>query len=185
MVRYRRTLNRKHKRTLSSKDGNVVIGFCTRNLLMLDLDLHSEAVAKKFVKCYSKFHKLGSVLLLKTSDSTVADAFGNELNNYSAIFGKVLSWKEIMWHLKECLRLEMIEPAFLRLRKFGYITIRVNAILLVVLAMLSVYSGVASWTGKAIWAVPFANKEIFQVSMAFLDLLGAVFMLDLALEKQQ
>ena len=55
-------------------------------------------------------------------------------------------------------------------------------IMLIILAVISVYSGVASWTGAALWVVPFADKEIFQVSMAFADLLGAVFMLDLALE---
>jgi hypothetical protein len=56
-------------------------------------------------------------------------------------------------------------------------------ILLVILAIISVASGVASWTGVALWNVPFANKELFQVSMAFADLIGAVFMLDLTLEK--
>jgi hypothetical protein len=127
MVSTHRTLNIKRKFKRSSKDGNVVIGFCTRSLLMLDLDLHPIELVKNFVKKYSKTHKLGSVLLLKTSNSYVVDASGNKLDKYSAIFGKVLSWKEIRWHLKECRRLEMVEPAFLKLRKFGYITIRVNA----------------------------------------------------------
>jgi len=58
----------------------------------------------------------------------------------------------------------------------------IGRIMLIILAMLSVYSGVASWTGVALWVVPFANKEVFQVSMAFADLIGAAFMLDLALE---
>jgi hypothetical protein len=127
MVSIHRPLNRKNKLTRSSSDGNVVIGFCTACLLMLDLDLQPEAFVKKFVKKYSEAHKLGSVLLLRTSDNLTVDAFGNKLDKYSAIFGKVLSWKEIKWHLKECRRLKMIEPAFLRLRKFGFITIRVNA----------------------------------------------------------
>ena len=61
---------------------------------MLDLDLHTEAVAKKFVKSYSKFHELGSVLLLRTSDSTQRDLFGNELNKYAAIFGRILGGKK-------------------------------------------------------------------------------------------
>ena len=58
----------------------------------------------------------------------------------------------------------------------------VGKLCLCVLAVLSVYSGVASFTGVALWVVPFANKEVFQVSMAFLDLLGAAVMLRLALE---
>jgi sulfite exporter TauE/SafE len=56
--------------------------------------------------------------------------------------------------------------------------------ILMFLAGLSVYSGIASWTGVALWIVPFANKEIFQVSMAFADLLGAAFMLYLALDEK-
>jgi len=37
-------------------------------------------------------------------------------------------------------------------------------------------AGVASWTGLITWDVPFQDKPIFNVSMAFLDLLGAVFL---------
>lgn len=121
------TLDDKKATKLCSKDGNVVIGFCSNNVLMLDLDLHTEATAKAFVKSYSEFHKLGSVLLLKTSDSNQIDLFGNRLKKYAAIFGKPLSWDEISWHVKESRRLGMVERAFLNLRKFGYITIRVNA----------------------------------------------------------
>jgi len=127
MVNYQLTLDGKNRRNTRSKDGNVVIGFCSNNILMLDLDLHSEATAKAFVKSYSKFHKLGSTLLLKTSDSNQIDLLGNRLKKYAAIFGKPLSWDEILWHIKESRRLGMIERSFLNLRKFGYITIRINA----------------------------------------------------------
>lgn len=121
------TLDGKKATKQRSKDGNVVIGFCSNSILMLDLDLHTEATAKAFVKSYSEFHKLGSVLLLKTSDSNQIDLHGNRLKKYAAIFGKPLIWDEILWHMKECRRLGMIERSFLNLRKFGYITIRVNA----------------------------------------------------------
>ena len=57
----------------------------------------------------------------------------------------------------------------------------VARVALVVLAVLSVYSGIATWAGVFIWVVPFANKEVFQVSMAFADLIGAAAMLYLAL----
>ena len=127
MVSSQLALDGKKARNVYSKDGNVVIGFCTNNILMLDLDLHTEATAKAFVKSYSEFHKLGSVLLLKTSDSNQIDLLGNRLKKYAAIFGKPLIWDEILWHIKECRRLGMIERSFLNLRKFGYITIRVNA----------------------------------------------------------
>jgi hypothetical protein len=45
-----------------------------------------------------------------------------------------------------------------------------------------VFGGVASWSGVAQWNVPFPNKEIFQVSMAFADLLSAVFLILLAID---
>ncbi len=56
------------------------------------------------------------------------------------------------------------------------------SIINVVLALLQIYGGVASWTGLHIWNVPFANKEMFQISMACADLLAAVFLLYLASE---
>lgn len=127
MIGYQLTLDDKKSRNTHSRNGNVVIGFCSNNILMLDMDLHTEVTAKYFVKNYSKFHELGSVLLLKTSSSSQIDLFGNKLNKYSAVFGKPLSWDEILWHIKESRRLGMIERSFLNLRKFGYITIRVNA----------------------------------------------------------
>jgi hypothetical protein len=52
-----------------------------------------------------------------------------------------------------------------------------------ILGIFSTFSGVASWTGVAIWNVPFANKELFQVSMAFADLISAAFMFFLAIAK--
>ena len=54
--------------------------------------------------------------------------------------------------------------------------------MLCILAVASVFSGIASFTGVQMWSVPFVNREIFQVAMAFADLVGAAFMLTLALE---
>lgn len=48
-------------------------------------------------------------------------------------------------------------------------------------ALIEIYGGITSWTGITPWNVPFPNPEIFQVSMAFADLISAVFMLTLAL----
>ncbi len=127
MASYQSTLDGKKAIIPCYNEGNVVLGFCSNNILMLDLDLHTETVAKTFVRSYSKFHSLGSVLLLLTSASTQIDLSGNKLNKYSAVFGKPLSWEEICWHVKEARRLGMVERSFLALRKFGYITIRVNA----------------------------------------------------------
>lgn len=54
-------------------------------------------------------------------------------------------------------------------------------LMLLVLGLFEVWGGVASWTGVSIWNIPFANKELFQVSMAFADLISAAFMLYLVL----
>ena len=70
---------------------------------------------------------MGSSLVVKTSDNYLTDFFGNKLGKYCVVFGKPLSWEEISWHIKEARRLGMIERAFTKLRKFGYITERVNA----------------------------------------------------------
>ena len=50
-----------------------------------------------------------------------------------------------------------------------------------VLAIIMVFAGVASWAGTAIWNVPYQNG-LAQVSMAFADLISAVFMLYLVLK---
>lgn len=50
-------------------------------------------------------------------------------------------------------------------------------VLLFVLAAFSVFGAVASWSGLALWNVPFQNKELFQVTMGLMDFLAAVFML--------
>jgi len=52
------------------------------------------------------------------------------------------------------------------------------------LAVVSVFGAVISWSGIAIWNVPFADKTIFNITMAFIDFISAVFMLVLALGKQ-
>jgi len=54
-------------------------------------------------------------------------------------------------------------------------------ICLFILAIIEVFGGITSWSGLYTWNVPFPNKEIFQVSMAFADLISAVFMFALAL----
>ncbi len=53
-------------------------------------------------------------------------------------------------------------------------------VMLVILALVEISGGILSWSGASLWNIPFANKEIFQVSMAFADLVSAVFMLYLA-----
>lgn len=110
-----------------SKDGNVVLGFTSNTLLMLDIDYQAEETVLEFAEKYAKFHRLGSWVVLKTSEDYLTDFFGNRLGKYCIIFGRPICWEEIRWHIKEARRLGMIERAFTKLREFGYITIRVNS----------------------------------------------------------
>jgi len=115
------------ERSKHSNEGNIVLGLTSRSFLMLDIDLQNEEYAWKLVLNYATFHKLGSILFLRSSKSTQGDLFGNRLGNYLAIFGTTLQWKEIHWHITELRRLGIINKSFAKLREFGSITIRVNA----------------------------------------------------------
>lgn len=108
-------------------EGNVVVAYCSDTVLMLDIDNQTKEVVKDFATKYAKFHNLGSILIMKTSERGQLDLLGNKLESFAVIFGKCpLGWEEIQWHVTEARRLGMIERSFLKLRKFGYITIRVN-----------------------------------------------------------
>jgi hypothetical protein len=110
-----------------SDKGNVVLAYTSDCHLMLDCDLKREDEVVLFSEEYSKFHDLGSSAVWKTSDTPQVDLYGKRLGNYCIIFGKVLSWDEIQWHIGECYRQGMVNKGFTALRKFGSITIRVNA----------------------------------------------------------
>jgi hypothetical protein len=49
-----------------------------------------------------------------------------------------------------------------------------------IFAIVETVGGVASWCGVSMWNVPFADKALFQISMAFADLLAAAMMFWLA-----
>ncbi len=111
----------------TTPEGNVVLGFTSSNFLMLDVDDLIEYYVLDFAKEYAEFYKLGSLMVLRTSESTKTDLFGNRLGNYCIIFGKPLTWKEIQWHINETKKLGIINRSFAKLRDFGTITIRVNS----------------------------------------------------------
>jgi hypothetical protein len=69
----------------------------------------------------------GSSAVFKTSDTTQVNLFGKRLGNYCIIFGKVLSWDEIKWHVQEAYKSGVVNKSFKKLREFGFITIRVNS----------------------------------------------------------
>jgi len=112
---------------MKTEKGNVVLGYTSESVLMLDCDLKREDEVKEFARDYSLFHDLGSALAMLTSDSGQLDLYGKPVKNFCIIFGKILHWEEIRWHIQECYRLGMINKAFTALRKFGSITVRVNA----------------------------------------------------------
>jgi len=111
-------------------NGNVVIGATSNCNLSLDYDLKTESKAVRFTRKYAKFHDLGSALTILTSEVKQMDLSLNKdnlMNRYSAIFGKIIDKREVMWHVQEAYRLGMVDKAFTAMRKFGYVTIRVNA----------------------------------------------------------
>ena len=58
----------------------------------------------------------------------------------------------------------------------------IGRLVLFIMGIFESMGGVASWTGIIGWNVPFADKAAFNVSMAFADILAAVFLLHRALE---
>ena len=101
-------MNDEGKHSSIKDKGNVILAFTSDTVLMLDCDLKREDEVIEFAEEYAKFHKLGSVLVMKTSDSNQLDLYGNRLGNYCVIFGKPLSWEEIRWHIKEAYKLGML-----------------------------------------------------------------------------
>jgi len=109
------------------REGNVVLAYTSSCHLMLDCDLKREDEVVRFSEDYTKFHDLGSSGVWKTSDSSQVDLYGNRLGNYCIIFGKILSWDEVKWHVQEAFCNKMVNKGFVIIRKFGSITIRINA----------------------------------------------------------
>lgn len=59
----------------------------------------------------------------------------------------------------------------------------VGRILQFILGVILALGAVLSWTGVGLWNVPFPNVELFQVSMAILNILTAVFAFALAIDE--
>ena len=104
---------------------NAMISFFSNDFLGLDADEQSEEFIKDFAKTYSKFYNLGSVLIQRTSRIGRISKFG--LANYSIIFGKLLFWKQVDWHIDNTERLGIIKQNYATLRKAQrHISIRLN-----------------------------------------------------------
>ena len=85
----------------------------------------------------------------------------------------------ILYGALGALILFMILMMHLAYDKLGY---RIVAVVFFALGILMTYGGVVSWTGAGLWNVPFPNKDLFQISMAFADMLSAVFLFLLGIE---
>lgn len=112
---------------MRDRQGNVVLAYTSSSHLMLDCDLKRENEVTEFARDYALEQDLGSVAVWKTSDTAQVDLFGERLGNYCVIFGKIISWDEIKWHVQEAFRRGMVNKGFVIIRKFGSITIRVNS----------------------------------------------------------
>jgi hypothetical protein len=104
---------------------NAMISFFSNDFLGLDADEQNEDFIKDFAKTYSKFYDLGSVLVQRTSRINRISKFG--LANYSIIFGKLLYWKQIEWHIDNTEKLGIIKRNYADQRKAQrHISIRLN-----------------------------------------------------------
>jgi len=74
------------------------------------------------------------------------------------------------------LGIAIVVSVALRSTDYAWHGIRISGPPLFILAVIEVFGGILSWTGVSIWNVPFQNIELFQVSMAFADLVSAVLM---------
>ena len=68
-------------------------------------------------------------------------------------------------------------------RNFVSFLSRANKIGFIAFAIAEVIAGVMSWTGALRWNLPFANTEVFQVSMAFMDIVASVWLFVLVFDQ--
>lgn len=108
-------------------EGNVVVGFDANDVLMLDADLITEERAVEWAREYGKDFDLGSILIMKTSDSFQLDLYGNKLYNFCIVFGQLLPWQEIVIHVENAYKEGIVNKIFRDMRYYlGHTTERVN-----------------------------------------------------------
>lgn len=60
---------------------------------------------------------------------------------------------------------------------------KVGRVILFVMGVEETFGGILSFSGQIMWNVPFADKALFNVSMAFAELVTAMFLFNKALGK--
>jgi hypothetical protein len=83
----------------------------------LDADLKKGEEVVEWAREYTKKFRLGSVLIMMSSDgSGQVDLHGNRLYNFSLIFGEHLPWQEIMLHINNAFKDDMVDKKFVKTR---------------------------------------------------------------------
>jgi len=60
---------------------------------------------------------------------------------------------------------------------------KTGAVMLLIIGILEVFGGVASWTGLNTWHINLGNRTLLQVSMATYDFAAAIVLLNLGTER--
>jgi len=108
-------------------EGNIPVGFTRDYLLMLDVDLNVGERVVKWAGEYGKKWRLGSTLIMLSSDSAQLDFERNKLYNFFIIFGQPMPWTEVMFHLKNAYEDKIINKSFFAIRYYRRsITLRVT-----------------------------------------------------------
>lgn len=60
---------------------------------------------------------------------------------------------------------------------------KLGAVMLLIVGILEVFGGVASWTGLNIWHIALQNQTLLQVSMATYDFISAIILINIGIER--
>ena len=106
--------------------GIVIVGYTTDCYLMLDADNKRPEELTKWTKDLTKNYKLGSVLIMKTSDCGQVDLLGERLSNFMAVFGEPLPFQEIKQYVEKAYKDGIVDKKFWKMRFQGVTTERVD-----------------------------------------------------------
>jgi hypothetical protein len=106
--------------------GIVIIGYTTDCYLMIDADNKRSEEVVDWAKKLTKESKLGSVIIMKTSDCGQNDLDGNKLQNYAIIFGEQLPFQEIKQYVEKAYKDGIVDKKFWKMRFQGITTERVD-----------------------------------------------------------
>jgi len=108
---------------------NIVLAHTNSDCVMLDCDYHREDEVIEYAKRNAKRYKLGSALVMMTSEVKQMTFDGHILNSYCTVFGKtgLDFYRDVIPHVERAYREKMVSKQFLEMRgKCGSTTIRVN-----------------------------------------------------------